>query len=140
MLIEMIIGDECELGVFSINEDPSCECCGTLHPYDITWSDGETWWCLDCAIMNKSFEITEEFSNDLLAKQNRILIEYYEGILINLTEKKLQYIQNASKMKGLNQIEEKEDFVISGLVVGRRNSIQIVAENMENMALNEANE
>ena len=45
----MKISNECEVGNFSITEECDCEHCRTLAPFSVTWCDGGTWWCLDCA-------------------------------------------------------------------------------------------
>ncbi|MNS94433.1 hypothetical protein D3C71_1129510 [compost metagenome] len=81
----MKISSSCEKGNFSIEEDATCECCGNLSPFDITWCDGGTWWCLDgCAPLSSRFEITPEFAQELISEQKRIKKEYYKQKLAEL--------------------------------------------------------
>ena len=65
----MKLSNKCDLGNFSITEECDCESCDVLIPYSITWSDGGTWWCLDCASEDADFELTDEFEKKLLKLQ-----------------------------------------------------------------------
>ena len=74
----MKISDGCELGNFWISEECDCEHCGNLEPFEITWSDGGTWWCLDCATYNDDYKMTDEFELELKTKMLQLKKEYYE--------------------------------------------------------------
>ena len=39
----------CEEGAIVIDEEPYCEHCGKMEPYDIIISDGGTYWCEMCS-------------------------------------------------------------------------------------------
>jgi len=78
------IGKNCELGNVSISENGSCESCGDLEPFDINWSDGLTWWCVDCATLNEEFSITKLEMKELLDTQKFLKREYYEKKLAEL--------------------------------------------------------
>lgn len=61
----MKISKECELGNFYIGLDSFCEGCGHV-PNEVVWSNGYTYYCLDCAEYNEEFEEpTEEMMKEL---------------------------------------------------------------------------
>jgi|AntAceMinimDraft_18_1070375.scaffolds.fasta_scaffold42071_3 hypothetical protein len=85
----MKLSNKCDLGNFSITIYSDCESCGVLEPYSVTWSDGGTWWCLDCARYNKNFELTEEFEKKLLKLQKEKLIKYHTKGLKEATNRNI---------------------------------------------------
>lgn len=50
----MNVSKDCELGNFWVDKNSNCESCGDI-PFEITWSNGYTFYCLDCAICNDEF-------------------------------------------------------------------------------------
>ena len=87
----MKISNECEVGCFSIEEECSCEHCGKLKPFSVTWCDGGTSWCLSCAKYDyEKFKITPEFEKQLLYIQKGKLTDYHtQGLADVLEQKKL---------------------------------------------------
>ena len=89
LLEAMKISNECEVGNFSITEECDCEHCRTLKPFTVTWCDGGTWWCLDCAQYDyEKFELTDEFKVILLHIQKGELTKYHTQGLIDVAEQK----------------------------------------------------
>ncbi len=85
----MKISNECEVGNFSITEKCDCESCHTLAPFSVTWCDGGTWWCLDCAKYDyKKFEMTDDFEKQLLYYQKGELTKYHSQGLVDVLEQK----------------------------------------------------
>ena len=81
----MKISNECEVGSFSIEEECDCEHCGDLKPFSVTWSDGGTWWCLNCAQYDyEKFELTDEFREILLHIQMGKVKKYHTEGLVNV--------------------------------------------------------
>ena len=78
------IGNKCKIGNVKMTEESDCESCGTLEPFDIQWSDGYTWWCLDCAVLDENFNIDESEMKELLSTQKFLKREYYEKKLTEL--------------------------------------------------------
>jgi hypothetical protein len=74
----MKVSNKCKLGNFSITEECDCEHCGTLKPFSVTWSNGGTWYCLDCCRYDKDFKITHNFYRKLLKIQKQKAKEYCE--------------------------------------------------------------
>jgi hypothetical protein len=50
----MKVSKECELGNFYVDENSDCESCGSI-PFQVTWSNGYTFYCLDCARCHDNF-------------------------------------------------------------------------------------
>lgn len=76
----MKISNECEIGSFSLGEehDNFCEHCGNIPMFEITWSNGCTWWCLDCAeYAHEDFVLTPEFYEELMATLKDAEINYH---------------------------------------------------------------
>lgn len=74
----MELSNECELGNFSIEEECDCESCRTLAPFSVMWSNGGTWYCLNCARYDDDFEMTDEFEAELLKIQKEKQKKYHE--------------------------------------------------------------
>ena len=71
----MKVSEECELGNFYVDKDSECESCGNI-PFEITWSNGYTFYCLDCARCSEEFEEpTEEIIAELKELKNSKLKE-----------------------------------------------------------------
>jgi hypothetical protein len=66
----MKVSRKCELGNFYVGEDSWCESCGNI-PFEITWSNGNTFYCLDCARYKDEFEEpTDEIIKELRKLEN----------------------------------------------------------------------
>lgn len=73
-----------KLGV-SFLEEPSCEHCGNLEPFDATYDDGGTSWCMDCsACFEDDMEPTEEELNEIEKASIKKKISYFEGRISQL--------------------------------------------------------
>ena len=71
----MKVSRECELGNFYVDENSDCESCGSI-PFEVTWSNGLTFYCLDCARYNDEFvEPTDEILEELSRLKNSKLKE-----------------------------------------------------------------
>ena len=66
----MKISSAYELGNFTWGEVGFCEHCGELPPFQITWCDGTTQWCLSCALCDDDspVEITKTFAKEMVSK------------------------------------------------------------------------
>lgn len=71
----MKVSKECELGNFYVDKHSDCENCRSI-PFEITWSNGLTFYCLDCAENYEEFEEpTDELLDELKKLRNRKLMD-----------------------------------------------------------------
>jgi hypothetical protein len=78
----------------TVEKYPFCESCGDLEKFDVTFDDGGTTWCLDCAGYDDDFKL---FTKEELKKAE---VESYEKKFTYYVEQGKKYEELYVKAKG----------------------------------------
>ncbi len=72
------ISNELEFGNISFAEESYCEwCCQEGEVLTMLWSDGEYWYCMECAKAIIGFDITDEEMKKLKKTEIKAKLKYF---------------------------------------------------------------
>jgi len=74
-----------------------CEHCGELEPFDATYNDGGTYWCIPCAGYGGDLKLTDDDMAEIEIEESKRKIKYFR--------ERIKGIQDSARIRHKVELE-----------------------------------